>query len=59
MKKHTKKGRNLVYIGIWINAVGMALALVEGIPEPYPAFSIPLIIVGVLLFIVANFYREK
>lgn len=59
MKKHNKKGKVLFFIGIWLNAIGLALALVEGIPEPFPTFSIPLIIIGVILLISSNFYKRS
>lgn len=59
MKKHNKKGRILFFTGIWVNAIGMALALVEGIPEPLPTFSVPLIILGVILLVSSNFYRIR
>ncbi|MBP3951724.1 hypothetical protein [Bacillus suaedae] len=58
MRKHNKTGKILYFIGIWINAIGLALLWVEGIPEPYPSFSIPLIVLGVILLISTNFFKK-
>ena len=59
MKKHNKIGRILYFTGIWLNAIGLALAFVEGIPEPFPAFAIPMIVVGVILLIASNFFKKN
>ena len=59
MKKHNKIGRILYFTGIWLNAIGFALAFVEDIPEPFPAFAIPMIVVGAILLIASNFFKKN
>lgn len=58
MKKHNKTGRLLYYIGIFLNALGIAFWLTEDISESLSVIAMPLIIIGVILLISSNFFRK-
>ncbi|WP_068672153.1 hypothetical protein [Oceanobacillus sp. Castelsardo] len=58
MKKHNKTGRLLYYTGTYISAFGIAFELVEDTPDPLSIIAMPLIIIGVVLLIVSNFFRK-
>ncbi|GAA0493871.1 hypothetical protein GCM10008986_20450 [Salinibacillus aidingensis] len=57
MKKHNKMGRVLFFIGTFLSAFGIAFEIIKDAPEPFSAFSMPLIIIGVILLIASNFYK--
>lgn len=57
MKKRNKIGRLLFFIGTVLSACGIALGLIKDTPEPLSTFSMPFIIVGVIVLIMSNFYR--
>ncbi|MEK4486077.1 hypothetical protein MHH81_10875 [Psychrobacillus sp. FSL H8-0484] len=62
MKRHTKTGKILFYLGVWLMAAGFAFNQTFGIadtPEPYATFSIPLIVIGIILGVVSNFYKKS
>lgn len=59
MKKHNGRGRFLYVVGIFISAFGIAFELLEDTPESLSIIAMPLIIIGVILLIASNFFREK
>ena len=48
----------MIFMGIWVFAFGFALKFV-GVPQVNSSFSIPLIILGILLIIVSNFFKKN
>lgn len=57
----TKTGKWFVYIGIWTFAFGLAFSEwvgMEGTPPLLEAASIPMIIMGLLLIVLSNFFRK-
>ncbi len=62
MKRYNKFGKILFYIGILLSAVGFSFNQRIGIadtPEPYATFSIPLIVIGIILLVISNFYKKS
>ncbi|MFC4025508.1 hypothetical protein ACFOUV_17135 [Oceanobacillus longus] len=62
LKKHNRIGKILANIGIYLFAIGFALNPTLGvpdIPEPYSSFSVPLIVIGIVLSVTSNFSRKK
>lgn len=59
LKKHNKIGRVLFYLGTLLSAFGIAFKNIKDTPESFSTFSIPLIIIGVILLIASNFYKES
>lgn len=59
MKKHNGMGRLLYFVGIFLSAFSIAFELLEGTPESLSVIAMPLIIIGVILLIASNFFREK
>jgi hypothetical protein len=57
MKKLTKSGKIVFFMGMWIFAFGFAFKLIVA-PEPYLSFSMPLLIIGILLIIASIFFKE-
>lgn len=58
MKKQNKKAKILFFIGIWFSAWGISFMLINEEPKLFSTFSIPLIIIGVLLLIATNFVKD-
>ncbi|WML44280.1 hypothetical protein [Neobacillus sp. PS3-40] len=58
MGKFTKLGKVMAFIGIWIFASGAAFKTLA-VSEPYSTLSIPLMIVGILLLIASNFFKDR
>ncbi|MFD1849319.1 hypothetical protein D8M05_15925 [Oceanobacillus bengalensis] len=62
MKKHNRTGKLLYFIGILLFAIGFTLNQTIGIieaPEPYTSFSIPLIVIGIILLVASNFFKSS
>ncbi|MFJ7729650.1 hypothetical protein ACIQXV_26560 [Neobacillus sp. NPDC097160] len=64
LKRFNRTGKILAFIGIWVAAIGIAFNKTRGvpktnIPELLASFSVPLIVTGILLLIVSNFFRGK
>ena len=57
LKKHNKVGRVLCFIGTFLSAFGIAFEIIKDTPEPFSTFSMPLIIIGVILLIASNFFK--
>ncbi|MBD8070028.1 hypothetical protein [Bacillus sp. PS06] len=58
MIKHTKVGRMINLLGIGAFALGMALRITRD-TQDYSSFSLPLIIIGLVLIIATNFFKRK
>ncbi|WP_218144064.1 hypothetical protein [Lentibacillus persicus] len=62
-KKFNITGKIIAFIGMWAFAFGIALnktiSSITGIPEPYVSFSIPLIVIGILLLITSNLFKRN
>ena len=62
MKKHNSIGKFLYYVGIFLFAIGFTLNQTIGIidaPGPYSSFSVPLIIIGIVLLVTSNFFKKN
>lgn len=59
LKKHNKIGRVLFYLGTFLSAFGIAFKNIDDLPETFSAYSITLIIIGVILLIASNFFKER
>ncbi|PWU70357.1 hypothetical protein [Gracilibacillus dipsosauri] len=60
MEKHRKKSKTLFFIGIWLVAFGITFHSTLGIQENMLGFSaIPLMIIGIILLMVSNFYKTR
>jgi hypothetical protein len=62
LKRHNKIGKFLFYIGILLSVVGFSFNQTIGItdtPEPYATLSVPLIVIGIILLVVSNFYKKS
>jgi glycopeptide antibiotics resistance protein len=62
LKRYNKIGKILFYLGTLLMAVGFSFNQTIGIadtPEPYATFSIPLIIIGIILGVASNFYKKS
>lgn len=59
MKKHNSVGKILSFVGTFLSAFGIAFKLLESTPESLSVIAMPLIIIGVILLIASNFFREK
>ncbi|ASF40692.1 hypothetical protein CEH05_16645 [Halobacillus halophilus] len=61
-KRKTTAGKWLVYVGLWIFAAGFAFSEfngMEGKPDFLELASVPLIIIGLLMIILSNFFNKK
>lgn len=63
LKKHTKFGKVFFWFGLLFFMSGVAFnqrlgVITEG-PEILSTFSIPLIILGIILIVISNFFRNK
>jgi len=62
MKNRTRMGKVLAYLGIFLFVTGIGFNQSIGYidkSEPYTSFSIPLIIIGMVLTISSNFFKKK
>ncbi|WP_249872867.1 hypothetical protein [Oceanobacillus saliphilus] len=62
MKKHNRTGKYLYYTGILLFAIGFALNQTIGItdaPAPYSSFSVPLIVIGIVLLVTSKFFKKN
>ncbi|MEB6551515.1 hypothetical protein MXL46_21260 [Heyndrickxia sporothermodurans] len=62
MRKHNKTSKLIFTLGIFIFAFGVAFNQRLGItdsPEPYASLSIPLIVLGLIVIVVSNFFGRK
>ncbi|WP_251038560.1 hypothetical protein [Paenibacillus albidus] len=50
--------RGLTLLGTLIFAVGLAFMIIEEF-TPYQTMSIILLVVGIVIILISNFYREK
>ncbi|MCA1010640.1 hypothetical protein [Halobacillus halophilus] len=61
-KRKTPAGKWFVSLGLWIFAAGFAFSDVigmEGTPRLLELASVPLIIIGLLMVILSNFFNKK
>ena len=63
MKKHTKFGKVIFWLGFLFAILGLAFneklgAITDG-PEFFSTFSIPSIIIGIILIVISNFLKSK
>ncbi|MBA2174847.1 hypothetical protein H0266_08075 [Halobacillus locisalis] len=61
-KRKTTTGKWLAYLGLWIFAAGFAFSEIigiEGTPDLLASASIPLIVIGILMLIISNFFKEE
>ncbi|RDW15123.1 hypothetical protein [Oceanobacillus chungangensis] len=64
MKKHTKFGKIIGWLGFLFFMLGFAFnerigVMVEDIPEVYYPFSLPSIIIGIILLVISNFFKKR
>lgn len=63
MKKQTMFGKVIFWIGLLFFMLGMAFNKTLGLktdgPEEFSTFSIPSIILGIILIVISNFFRNK
>ncbi len=61
-KRQTTTGKWLAYLGLWIFAAGFAFSEIigiEGTPSLLRSASIPMIVIGILMLIISNFFNEE
>ncbi|MCA0972476.1 hypothetical protein LCM20_17915 [Halobacillus litoralis] len=61
-KRKTTAGKWLFNLGLWIFAAGFAfsdIVDIDGLPKLLEAASIPLIVIGLLMIIISNFFNKK
>ncbi|MGP4074809.1 hypothetical protein [Halobacillus sp. K22] len=61
-KRKTTTGKWLVYLGLWIFAAGFAFSEfigIEGMPDMLESASIPLVVIGLMMVILSNFFNKK
>lgn len=63
-KKHTTLGKIISWLGFLLSIIGLMFnegigILAEDIPETFYPFSLPLIIIGIILLLVSNFFKKK
>ncbi|MGP4070797.1 hypothetical protein [Halobacillus sp. B29] len=61
-KRKTTAGKWLVYVGLWIFAAGFAFSEFNGLESMsdfLESASVPLIINGLLMIILSNFFNKK
>lgn len=63
MKKYTKAGNILFYIGLLVFIFGLSMNEDIGwkkyYPEHYTNYSLPIMIFGVVIILLTNFFRKK
>lgn len=63
MKNHTKFGKVIFWIGFLFFMLGIAfnerISLIADGPEVFSTFSTPSIIIGIILIIISNFFKNK
>ena len=62
VEKENPTGKWLVYLGLWIFAAGFAFSEfigIEGTPDLLESASIPLVVIGLLMVILSNFFHKK
>ncbi|GAA0611157.1 hypothetical protein GCM10009001_30510 [Virgibacillus siamensis] len=62
LSKFNRKGKICAFIGIWTAAFGIAFNRsigISDIPDLLASFSIPLIVIGILLLILSNFFKRN
>ncbi|ASK61008.1 hypothetical protein CFK37_01665 [Virgibacillus phasianinus] len=63
IKKYTRAGNIIFYIGLIVFIFGLSMNENIGwkkfYPEHYTSYSTPIMIVGVVIVIVTNFFRKK
>ncbi|WP_080874519.1 hypothetical protein [Oceanobacillus timonensis] len=63
MKKHTKLGKRIFWAGFLFTMLGIAFnksigTITDG-PEILSTFSVPSIIIGIIIVITSNFFTNK
>ncbi|WP_228027559.1 hypothetical protein [Bacillus fonticola] len=58
LKKYTKIGNIIFYVGLTLFAIGFALKNTD-VPASYSNFSTPFIVAGFVFLIATNFFRKK
>lgn len=56
--RQNKTGEILFFVGIRFSAFGIVLNVINEKPNPFFIFSIPLMIIGIILLIASNFYNK-
>ena len=62
LKRFTRTGKVLTFIGTWAAAFGVVFNKKIGIsdtPDSLAALSIPLIVIGIFLLMTSNFFKRK
>lgn len=60
MRKYTRTGKIILNVGTWLSGLGIALNATLGITDtPEPSFSIPLIVIGIILIIMSNLLKVR
>ncbi|SET71970.1 hypothetical protein SAMN05421676_10766 [Salinibacillus kushneri] len=60
MHKYTRTGNIIFWTGIVIFVIGAAMhENITGAPEPYTSFARPVMIAGVVVVFLTNFFRKK
>ncbi|WP_164667240.1 hypothetical protein [Virgibacillus doumboii] len=63
LKRFNRTGKVIAFIGMWVFAFGIAfnktIAGISGTPDSLAALSIPLIVIGIVMLITANFFKRK
>jgi len=63
MKKHTKFGKVIGWLGFLIFMSGLLFSesgvMAEDIPEYFYPFALPSTIIGIILLLLSNFFRKK
>ncbi|ASN06768.1 hypothetical protein [Virgibacillus necropolis] len=63
IKKYTKAGNIIFYIGLLVFVFGLSMNEDIGwkkyYPEHYTSYSLPIMLAGVAIVIVTNFFRKK
>ena len=63
MKKHTKLGKSIFWLGFLFFITGMMFnerigTITDG-PEVFSTFSLPLLITGIIIVLISNFFTNK
>jgi hypothetical protein len=64
MKKHSKLGKVVFWFGFLLFILGWMFnkeigILAEDIPEVFYPFSLPAILIGIIIIFISNFFKKK